>query len=111
MIDHIYGRVNVISRNDRPNMFVKELGLYLDYLKNKIDEAKNSMSIKQEKYLATFINNLKEGISYYQGLFSGLKDKFESTKTNIFQDLEASKKVLDHLNSQIVRPVLVKEVA
>jgi len=30
MTDHIYGRDNVISRTDRPNMFVKELGLYLE---------------------------------------------------------------------------------
>ncbi|MEN8248761.1 MAG: hypothetical protein ABFS32_07495, partial [Bacteroidota bacterium] len=48
--DHIYGRINVITRTDRPNMFVKELNMYIDYLGNKIEEAKVSMNDKQEKY-------------------------------------------------------------
>ena len=42
MVDHIYGRVNVITRKDRPNMFIKELNLYIDYLKNKIEEKLNN---------------------------------------------------------------------
>jgi len=111
IIDHIYGRASVMSIRNRPNMFVKELSLYIDYLKNKIDETKSSMSVKHEKYLETFINNLKEGINYYQGLFSGLKNKFEATKSNILHDLEASRKVLDNLKKQIVKPALVKETA
>ncbi|HCO85509.1 MAG TPA: hypothetical protein DIT95_18545, partial [Arenibacter sp.] len=28
MVDHIYGRGNVITRTDRPHMFIKELGIY-----------------------------------------------------------------------------------
>ena len=31
MVDHIYGRKNVIQRSDRPMMFIKELQLYVDY--------------------------------------------------------------------------------
>src|SRR5690606_450705 len=30
MVDHIYGRMNLIVRNDRPHMFVKELSMYID---------------------------------------------------------------------------------
>ena len=96
--DHIYGRANMISRIDRPNMFVKELNIYIDFLKNRIDETKASMTIKQEKYLLTFEENLKEGISYYHNLFSELKDKFEGTKSTILQDLENSLKALRLLN-------------
>lgn len=33
MLNHIYGRLDVISRDDRPNMYLKELSLYVDYLK------------------------------------------------------------------------------
>jgi len=92
--DHIYGRTNIISRTDRPNMFVKELSIYIDYLKNKMDETKSAMTKKQEQYFQTFEQNLNDGITYYQNLFSELKDKFEDTKSGILNDLEANMKRL-----------------
>lgn len=101
MIDHIYGRTNVISRTDRPNMFVKELQLYIDYLKNIIADAKDSMTAKQEKNLLAFVNNLKEGINYYHKLFDDLKDTFEDTKSNIKRELDAGKKALHLLMLEI----------
>lgn len=110
MIDHIYGRSNVITRTDRPNMFVNELRMYIDYLKNKIEEAKVSMTDKQEKYLLTFAENLKEGINYYSGLFSELKDKFEDTKSDILSDLDASKVALNILKLKIENQSLVATI-
>jgi len=99
--DHIYGRVNIISRDDRPNMFIKELNLYIDYLKNNIEETSDSLTKKQEKYLMTFSKNLSEGINYYQNLFIDLKDKFESTKINILSELDTSEKSLQLLHLEI----------
>jgi hypothetical protein len=58
--DHIYGRSNMITRTDRPNMFIKELKIYIDFLKNKIEETRVSTTNKQEKYLLTFVKNLNE---------------------------------------------------
>jgi len=101
MTDHIYGRANVMTRDDRPNMFIKELNLYLDYLKNKIDEAKDSMNKKQEKYLLTFSKNMEEGIDYYHNLFHDVKHKFVDTKQGILNDLETSKNVLQNLHLEI----------
>ncbi len=101
MIGHIYGRTNVIKRNDRPNMYVKELGLYIDYLKNKIQETKDNVTKKQAKYLNSFSSNLEKGINYYQSLFKDLKCKFSDTKQNILSDLENSKLSLQNLNTQI----------
>jgi len=99
--DHIYGRANVISRSDRPNMFIKELGLYLDYLKDKIEETKVSMTKKQEKYLLAFSKNLNEGINYYQNLFENLKNKFEDSRSNILFELDANRKTLQLLHIEI----------
>ena len=99
--DHIYGRSNVITRTDRPNMFIKELKLYIDFLKNKIEEAGVSMTDKKEKYLSAFAENLNEGINYYYGLFTDLKDIFEDTKSVILNDLDASRKMLHLLNLEI----------
>jgi len=94
MVDHIYGRANVIGRSDRPNLFIKELNIYIDYLKDLINEATVSMTSKQEKYFNGFAENLHEGINYYHGLFTSLKDRFEDHKQHILNELEVSKKAL-----------------
>jgi len=101
IVDHIYGRTNVITRTDRPNMFIKELKIYIDFLKNKVDELKVSMNEKHEKYLLNFADNLKDGIIYYDNLFNQLKDKFEDTKLIIFKDLELCKNSLHNLKLEI----------
>ena len=99
--DHIYGRANVISRLDRPNMFVKELTIYIDYLKNKIEEAKDSINKKQENYLNTFAKNLNEGISYYESLFKTSKEAFKDANAIILGDLNSNRKKLQLLHVEI----------
>ena len=111
MINHIYGRENVISRTDRPNMFIKELYLYLDYLKSRIDDSRDAMTKKQEKYLLTYSKNMEEGINYYHTLFNGLKYKFEDTKQGILNDLEASKNILQNLHLEIEQLTMQMAVA
>jgi hypothetical protein len=106
--DHIYGRANMITRTDRPNMFIKELKIYIDFLKNKIEKTKVSMTNKQEKYLLTFVKNLNEGINYYYSLFTDLKEVFKDTKSCILSGLDDSKKTLHILNLEIEN-LLVKE--
>ncbi|RAJ14016.1 hypothetical protein [Arenibacter echinorum] len=101
MVDHIYGRGNVITRTDRPHMFIKELGIYLDYLKNRIEESSESMNKKQEKYLLTFTHNLNEGIGYYQQLFGNLKGQFENVKGSILEELTQGLKTLEGFKRDI----------
>jgi len=95
--DHIYGRASVITRLDRPNMFVKELSIYIDFLKNKIDEVKDSINKKQENYLNNFAKNLNEGISYYESLFNTSKELFKETNDLILGDLNNNRKRCLHL--------------
>jgi hypothetical protein len=101
MTDHIYGRTNVISRTDRPNMFIKELYIYIDYLKDKIEEAKEVVTDRQKKYLSTFTNNLKDGIAYYHSVFNTLKGSFENTKSQIVFDLDRGLKTLHLVEEEI----------
>ena len=101
--DHIYGRANVLSDSIRPNMFVKELILYIDYLKNKIEEVKDTFNKKQENYLTTFVHNLNEGISYYESLFKTSKEAFMETKEIILKDLDSNKKRLQLLHVEIAK--------
>ncbi len=99
--DHIYGRDNMISRTDRPNMFVKELNIYIDYLKSKLEDTKDLMDAKQEKYLKRFSNNLNDGIAYYYDLFNTVTTHFNDVKTTIFNELESSNNKLSQITLDI----------
>lgn len=101
--DHIYGRDNVISRTDRPNLFIKELNIYIDFLKKKLEDAKVSMSKKEEKYLKTFTKNMNEGVLYYQNLFKSLKGVFEDIKTTALNELDKSELTLNEIHLEIKR--------
>ncbi|SEG03027.1 hypothetical protein [Flavobacterium urumqiense] len=70
MVQHIYGNTSVLTVTNRPNMFVKELKMYLDYLKNEIVTVSAEITAPQIKKWNLFKNNLAEGIGYYQSLFS-----------------------------------------
>lgn len=70
MVDHIYGRHNIISRTDRPNMFIQELNMYINYLKERVEDITELLSKSQIKYFTSFHNNLNEGITYYKNLFA-----------------------------------------
>ncbi len=107
IVDHIYGRANVIARTDRPNVFVKELNIYIDYLKNKIEETKVSMNDKQQLYLLSFASNLQKGKDYYEQLFNNVKGVFEETKSTVLKELENSEKALQLLYLEIQKKSLV----
>lgn len=36
MVDHIYGRANILNAENRPSMFLKELRMYSEYLRKEI---------------------------------------------------------------------------
>ncbi len=88
MVNHVYGRTNIISRLDRPHVFVKELDVYIGFLKNKFNDVKNIMTKKDVKYFDTFIKNMQEGIAYYQSLFSKHQDKFPDVKHDILNAIK-----------------------
>ncbi|MFL9482650.1 hypothetical protein ACI6Q2_07700 [Chitinophagaceae bacterium LWZ2-11] len=71
MVDHIYGRDNIITHNDRPHMFLKELDLYMKHLEQLIQEYNNTPSAAGKKVLLAFDKNMHAGISYYKELFTG----------------------------------------
>ena len=70
MADHIYGRLDLISNRNRPHMFIKELELYVDYLKKQLKENPN-LDKKEQRNNTGFLKNLMEGIRYYRDLITG----------------------------------------
>lgn len=94
MVDHIYGRISLVNEETRPHMFVKELKLYVDYLRSKIDETPAPFSDKQLKYFQLFLHNLDEGIVYYRNLYSDFETKLTLLKENVLEELEAIRSTL-----------------
>lgn len=104
MVDHIYGRTNVMERTDRPNLFVKEIKMYVDYLGSKIEETVKPISDKQKKYFDTFYDNMVKGVEYYKELFQNYKTQLDdsTSKNNMMQDLESMKMELMSLKAKIM---------
>ena len=68
MIDHIYGRADILNQQHRPNFFVNELDLYIKYITKEKKDEQTSVSDKSEKYFDRFVENITQGINYYRNL-------------------------------------------
>jgi hypothetical protein len=90
MVQHIYGNTSVLTVTNRPHLFVKELKMYLDYLKNEIATVSAEITAPQIKKWNSFKNNLVQGIAYYEDLFSE-SSFFESTKNEILSQFDTYK--------------------
>lgn len=93
MVDHIYGRTNLITV-PRPNMFVKELSLYVNYLKQMIEESNSLMTEKEQQYMDSFKSNIQEGICYYYNLIPQMVEEPDMVKETILNDLKTFERIL-----------------
>ncbi len=91
MMKHINGNGSVLSTINRPNMFVKELKMYVDYLKNEIATVSEELSAKQIKKWGAFKSHLFDGIAYYQDLFTA---QLSSEYLTIQKDIQFYKQEL-----------------
>lgn len=88
MIQHIYQGKSVI-RTERPNLFIKELKMYISYFRNEIQSVSGELTAAQLKKWNTFKSNLLDGIAYYKNLFEsttvfkGDLDQLDSCKSEL----------------------------
>lgn len=84
MVAHIYGRANILDKMPRPNMFIKEMGIYLDIFKERMEKfLENTDDGREKKQLIKFQQNLFEGISYYRTLFNEKKSELLKELDNL----------------------------
>ena len=99
MVDHIYGRDNLVTDKNRPHFFIKELSLYITYFKEQLTPAIFTDK-KKEKWIADFYAQLNAGIVYYKGLAGQMKN-FTTQEVDKF--LEALGTAVSELE-QIFKP-------
>lgn len=102
MVDHIYAKNDVLNDTYRPHMFIKELGMYIDYLNKEIEESMETLNAKKVKYFEGFKANLNSGIEYYENLVGEMKEESETIKTKFVEELQQFKEVV----AQISLPTL-----
>lgn len=90
MTDHIYGRTDIVENAERPHMFIAELGLYINHLKEQLATENLQADVKKMKYCQEYYKNLLNGIQYYRelpGVALRNKEQFLQSLDNAEQEL------------------------
>ncbi len=92
MVGHIYGLLSLPMAAERPHMFLKELGLYIDYLRGEMEKYRLRLTSRSPKDFREFRDNLRAGIDYYrrqaEGFIQDRKEKFHHDLKSLQEELE-----------------------
>ncbi|MCP4703206.1 MAG: hypothetical protein GY865_01230, partial [candidate division Zixibacteria bacterium] len=92
MVDHIYGRISLLTDTERPHMFIKELSLYIDHFKLELQKASEGLLNKTAKCSIDFKRNLISSIDYYRDLAEQFgqehKEKFLKDLDVLYSEVE-----------------------
>lgn len=89
MVDHIYGRADLLADVPRPNMFINEIALYVAHYQKDMALNLSRMDTKKQKYLEKFRSQLLQGIDYYKTLVPQFAHETESYRETMSQQLQA----------------------
>ncbi len=92
MVDHIYGRISLLTSSNRPHMFIREISLYADYLQHEIGRYLLKLSTRTPQYFEEFKQNLLHGVDYYQSFAQNLghetREKFLNNLQTLVRQIE-----------------------
>ena len=98
MVNHIYGKLNLLNDTNRPNLFINELNLYVDYLNNEIGNQLQEINLKKVKYILKFKEQLAIGLEYYKQLIPEITNQTEVYRKKMLKELLNIEDRLRHLN-------------
>jgi len=108
MVSHIYGRLSLLNGKERPHMFIKELELYIDYLKSEIESSSKEFIKKASKYFLEFKENLLSGAEYYQKMAEEFNQK---QRENFINDLNNLREEINNLFSGLNLELAVEGIS
>ena len=103
MVDHIYGRINVLKNPKRPHMFLREMSLYIERFGQKVHTSPKSLLEDLSKDIHDLEERVSEGISYYQKMAEHFAD---STRADFVKALETVRDEMEILRQQIVNSLM-----
>lgn len=93
MVDHIYGKLSLITNPDRPHMFIKELSLYVDYFREEFQIAADEFTDRTAKRFLEFKRNLITGIDHYRELAERFnqeqKERFQASLDALYEEIDS----------------------
>ena len=101
MVSHIYGKLNLLNDTERPNLFINELNLYVEYLKKDLNRHLQEMNDKKAKYLSKFKDQLENGIEYYKQLIPFITDQTEVYRKKMLAELLEIEQKLKYLDLEV----------
>ena len=87
MVQYIYGKLNILSTRERSHVFINELNMYVDYIKQEVTSYSQEVTAAQLKKWTAFKQNLEAGISYYEQLFNA-EVYFAESKAKLISQLK-----------------------
>jgi hypothetical protein len=92
MVGHIYDRESVMTRPDRPHTFLRELRLYVEFLRKQLRLLAMDLCDNTPQYFREFKENLLTGVGYYAELarkgVSGLTETFATDLGTLREKIE-----------------------
>lgn len=98
MVKHIYGNLNLLEGTSRPNMFVNEIKLYIEYFKKDAETSIRDITVKKTKQLEKFKEQLMVGINYYSDMLPDLSSMSQALDSSIQEELTRLKLLVDQIS-------------
>jgi len=89
MVDHIYGRCSLLVSSERPHVFIKELQLQINYLRQEMKDASLGLSARSQQKIMEVKNNLIDGIEYYRTIAQELLQEQQEKFLQMLEELRA----------------------
>ncbi|MBC7654017.1 MAG: hypothetical protein H7098_06010 [Oligoflexus sp.] len=102
MLGHIYGKMDLLKNVKRPHIFINELKLYIDYLKNDINTNILDLTAKKEKSIKNFHQQLNNGIQYYKSIADTVFIKASCLKNEFLAELRVLERKLEKMGLPVI---------
>lgn len=93
LTSHIYGRISILLHSERPNLFVREMKINIQYLREEIDNYMLKLSSRTVDYFEKFRGNLLGAIDHYRNLAEEYiqehRDSFQTDLDQLGRDIKA----------------------
>ncbi len=109
MIDHIYGKINLITDPLRPIFFIKELSINIDYFISKFEESIKPFQLQTESFLKTYSTNLFAGIKYYKKIIPEIFGRNREVKQKIERRIGSSLNLNYYLYSCVPVDLIIEK--
>lgn len=90
LVGHIYGKTDLLAGVKRPNLFINELNLYVEYYTKEREIYLKNPIPKKWKYLQNFAKQILVGIDYYKTLVDDFTDESEAYRQEMMDQLATS---------------------